>query len=131
MKNIIKAFLILFIIISVIAPSMGNVTEVDAAIGVPTPAANDGCLPDTNDPDCDPNCVVDGSAGLIPCGRNCDDRDTTYTNESDDCTLCHGMLMGQLIIEFMVKIAGIAAMIAIAIGGFLYMFAIGNQGTLD
>ena len=34
--------------------------------------------------------------------------------------------MGQLIIEFLVRLAGAAAMIAIAIGGFLYVFAAGR-----
>jgi len=98
------------------------------------PAADPACVPDctTPDPDCNPaTCFIDGSGGLIPCGKNCDDPLTPYWDEREPCSLCHGILMSQLIIEFLVKIAGIAAIIAIAIGGFLYMFAVGNSGTID
>ncbi len=131
MKSIIKIFLIFLIFFSVTISFVGNATEVNAGVGVPTCAGGDGCLPTcVADPDCVAGCVVDGTAGLIPCGRSCDDS-TTAWNESEDCTLCHGILMSQLIIEFLVKLAGVAAMIAIAIGGFLYMFAAGNQGAID
>ncbi|MCK4918864.1 MAG: hypothetical protein KAS01_00590 [Candidatus Pacebacteria bacterium] len=130
MKKIIKAFLTLFFVVLIVSPFVGNISEVHAGIGTPTPAAGDGCLPDTGDPDCVAGCEVSGSAGLIPCGKSCDDPDTAW-EEDQACTLCHGILMSQLIIEFLVKLAGIAAMIAIAIGGFLYMFAAGKQGAID
>ncbi len=136
MKNIIKVFLTLLFVFFAMFPFIGNISEVNAGIGTPTPAAGDGCLPDTGDPDCVnmgvpgacPN--IDDTAGLIPCGRNYNDLDTTW-DECAPCNLCSVILMSQLIIEFMVKLAGVAAMIAIAIGGFLYMFAAGKQGAID
>jgi len=136
MKNIIKVFLTLLFVVLIIFPFVGNISEVHAGVSTPTCANGDGCLPSClvdfgfEDPDCLPGCEVSGTAGLIPCGRSCDDTDTAW-EEDQPCTLCHLILMSQLIIEFMVKLAGVAAMIAIAIGGFLYMFAAGKQGAID
>ena len=41
------------------------------------------------------------------------------------------VLMGQLIIEFLLKISAVAALLAIAFGGILYIFAAGSPGTID
>lgn len=68
--------------------------------------------------------------GIVPCGRKCDDP-TTPWNELRACDICSLFLMGQLIIEFFVRLAGLFALIAIAIGGFLYIFAAGNTGAID
>jgi hypothetical protein len=76
-----------------------------------------------------PDCATEG--GLIPCGRGCDDPNTTARNECAPCTLCHIILMGQLIIEFLVKMAAIAAILALVGGGLVYVFAAGNQGTIE
>lgn len=75
--------------------------------------------------------VICSKGGLIPCGRTCDDDTTKGWNESDPCTLCHLIIMGQLIIEFLVKIAAIFAILAIVGGGLLYVFAAGSQGIID
>ena len=71
------------------------------------------------------------SGGLIPCGRDCDDLSTTGWKENDPCTLCSLILMGQLIIEFLVKIAAILALLSIALAGFFYIFAAGNVGAIE
>jgi streptogramin lyase len=68
--------------------------------------------------------------GLVPCGREDDDGSTPWV-ESDPCTFCHLILMTQLIIEFLVKLAGIVAMLAIALGGLLYIFSAGNQSRME
>lgn len=87
-----------------------------------------GCVPP--DPDC--ACQeVKGSAGLIPCGKSVDDPDTDKWNECDACTPCSLILMGQLIIEFLVKISAILALIAITFAGLLYIFAAGSSGTIE
>jgi uncharacterized membrane protein len=39
--------------------------------------------------------------------------------------------MGQLIIEFLVKLAGIVAVFAIALSGLLYIFSAGNQSRIE
>ena len=70
------------------------------------------------------------SSGLIPCGRDADDGNTPWV-ETDPCTLCHIILMGQLIIEFLVKMAAIFAILALVGGGLVYVFAAGRQGTIE
>ena len=87
-----------------------------------------GCTPP------DPDCVcqdVSGSAGLIPCGKSVNDPDTNPRNECAPCTPCSLILMGQLIIEFLVKIAAVLALIAITFAGLLYIFAAGSSGTIE
>lgn len=71
------------------------------------------------------------TGGLIPCGRNCDVIATTGWIESDPCTLCHLVLMGQLIIEFLVKMAAVFALLALIGGGLIYVFSIGSAGTIE
>ena len=70
------------------------------------------------------------TGGLIPCGRNCDVAGTPWF-EDDPCTLCHLVLMGQLIIEFLVKMAAIFALLALIGGGMIYIFSIGSAGTIE
>ena len=70
------------------------------------------------------------TGGLIPCGRNCDVAGTPWL-EDDPCTLCHLILMGQLIIEFLVKMAAIFAILALVAGGLVYVFSIGSAGTIE
>ena len=70
------------------------------------------------------------TGGLIPCGRNCDIIGTSW-HEDEPCTLCHLILMGQLIIEFLVKMAAIFAILALVGGGLVYVFSIGSAGTIE
>lgn len=141
-KNI---FIICAILVFSLAHSFINIASVSAAFSTPTCAAGDGCLPNCNpavdptcvpacaipDPDCNPaTCKIKGSGGLIPCGKNCDDPDTAWI-ETNKCDLCSLFLMGQIFIEFLVKISGVAALIAIAIGGFMYVFAAGSQSSIE
>jgi len=97
-----------------------------------TCAVSDGCVTGCTPPDPDCACQdVAGSAGLIPCGKSVNDPNTTLWNECDACTLCSLILMGQLIIEFLVKITAIFALISITFSGLLYMFAAGSSGTIE
>jgi len=72
---------------------------------------------------------VDEPGGLIPCGRNTDSNFTTW-NECRKCDLCGIVLMCQLCIEFMVKLAAVAANLSIIIAGFLYIFAAGRTNLI-
>ena len=136
MKKMKKIFLTLFAVLFIVLPLATYTNNASAVLGTPTPAAGDGCLPDSGDPDC-VNLGVPGlcpdlqdSGGLMPCGKNYNDPDTAW-DECESCDLCKMILMGQLIIEFLLKISAVVAVLAIAAGGFLYMFAAGNQGTID
>jgi hypothetical protein len=130
-------FVVIFFFMSTIF-FITSFSSANAAFSTPTCAGGDGCRPTCADEgfppdlDCTPStCEIKGSGGLIPCGKNCNDPDTTGWDERRPCDLCSLFLMGQLIIEFMVKLAGAAAMIAIAIGGFLYVFAAGSQSSIE
>ncbi len=69
--------------------------------------------------------------GLIPCGRMADDPTTTGYREDDDCILCHLILMVQLIIDFLVKIAAVIAAFFLAIAGFMYILSSGKPELLS
>jgi hypothetical protein len=70
------------------------------------------------------------TGGLVPCGRNTDNPDTTW-NECDACGLCSFILMGQLTTEFLIKIAGVASVLAIIFAGVLYIFAVGKANLIN
>ena len=89
-----------------------------------------GCLP-APDPDCTGCQEVPGSAGLIPCGKSVNDPETVDWNECDACTPCSLILMGQLIIEFLVKVSAVLALVAITFAGLLYIFAAGSSGIIE
>ena len=78
------------------------------------------------------SCVAgpDACGGLIPCGRMVDDP-TTDIIESNPCSLCTLIYTVQLIIKFLIKIAIVVALIAIAFGGFLYISAAGSQEAIE
>lgn len=108
---------------------IGDPTPVTPAITIPAdevedlfPSPEEG-LPGTATDVCT---NVEGSAGFIPCGRNINDPNTDW-NECAPCTLCSGVLMGQLIIEFMIKAAAVVATLALIFAGFVYIFAAGRS----
>ncbi|MDD3190842.1 MAG: right-handed parallel beta-helix repeat-containing protein [Candidatus Pacebacteria bacterium] len=74
---------------------------------------------------------VPGSAGFIPCGRSIDDPDTGDWDECDPCDLCAMILMGQLVTEFLLKLAAIAATLAITFSGLVYVFAAGRAEVVN
>jgi len=135
MSGIIKKAIVftgIVFVLSLILP-MNESNVANAAFNAPTCIAGDGCLPACSPPDLDCNpatCNIKGSGGFIPCGKNCNDPDTAWS-EIAPCNFCSLFLMCQLIIEFMVKIAGFAALIAISIGGFMYVFAAGSQSSIE
>jgi len=63
--------------------------------------------------------------GLVPCGRLCDALDTPW-NDTDPCTFCHGILLMNQGMNFLMKIAGVVAVLALIIVGFLYITSTGN-----
>lgn len=76
------------------------------------------------------NCTdVANSAGLVPCGKAINDPATSW-NECSSCGPCSLILMMQLIIEFMVKIAAVFAVLSIVAGGFVYVAAAGRPNII-
>jgi hypothetical protein len=70
------------------------------------------------------------SAGLVPCGKSINDPGTNW-NECDACGPCSLILMMQLVIEFLVRISGIFATLAIILGGFVYVLAGGVSSIIS
>jgi hypothetical protein len=69
------------------------------------------------------------SAGLIPCGRHVNDPATAW-NECDKCSFCHMAFSLQLILDFLIKIVGVAALLAIVFGQLLAMTAVGQTDMM-
>ncbi len=68
--------------------------------------------------------------GLVPCGRECDVTTTSY-HEDAPCTICHLILMMQLIMDFLFKIAAVVAAFFIAASGTMYIFSAGRPEMLS
>jgi hypothetical protein len=69
------------------------------------------------------------SAGLIPCGRYINDPATEW-NECDKCGFCSFALSLQLILDFLLKIVGVAAFLGIILGQLLAMTAVGQTDMM-
>ncbi len=69
------------------------------------------------------------SAGLIPCGRYINDPDTPW-DECKKCDLCSLALSLQLIIDFLLKVVGVAAFLGIILGQLLAMTAVGQTDMM-
>jgi hypothetical protein len=63
------------------------------------------------------------SGGLVPCGRACDDPNTSV-DETKACELCDIFVMLELIVDFLLfTIVPILAVLMIAIGGIMYVMS--------
>ena len=83
--------------------------------GVPTP-------PGVTAPACY-TCSPEEKGGLVPCGRSCDDPDTSK-NECDPCQFCDFFVMINNIIRFvMFTLVPVVAVLMLIIGGVMFFFA--------
>ena len=127
---------VLFFLVMLFAATLFVMNDTVSAVFVTPPTCNggDGCMPNcpgAPDPDCTTGCAdISGSAGLIPCGKSVNDPDTAW-NECSECNLCFMILMGRTIIEFFIKLTAVAAILAIIIGGLLYVFAAGSAEVIS
>jgi hypothetical protein len=87
-------------------------------------------VPGPYDKDCITGDAAKNTAGFIPCGKKFNDPATKW-NECESCGLCSVFLMGQLSIEFMMKVAAVAASLAIIFAGFIYIFAAGRSDMVS
>ena len=69
------------------------------------------------------------TGGLMPCGRDWDDPATTWT-DSDPCTLCHLIILASEIINFLMGLVAVVALLALIIGGLLYVKTAGDAGLI-
>jgi len=62
--------------------------------------------------------------GLVPCGLSADDPSTTDIDESADCTLCHGFVLFDNVVKYVLfDIVPIVAILMIVIGGVMMMLS--------
>ncbi|MCK5475035.1 MAG: hypothetical protein KAI71_00450 [Candidatus Pacebacteria bacterium] len=66
------------------------------------------------------------TGGIIPCGRAWDDPATAW-DDRQSCDFCYIMMLLNQITNFLIKIAGIIAVLAIIVTGFLFITSAGNS----
>ncbi len=66
-------------------------------------------------------------SGVVPCGRNCDNTDTTDKNETDPCTLCHLIVGFDDLINYGFKILVFVALVCLVIAGIMYILSGGSE----
>lgn len=70
------------------------------------------------------------SAGFVPCALSVDDPTTTQ-NETLPCTTCHFVLMGNSIIDWIMKTMVIIALVVIFAMGIIYIVSAGNEKMIN
>lgn len=63
--------------------------------------------------------------GFVPCGRMVDDPDTPW-NDADTCGFCHGIMLLNQGMNFLLEIASMIAVLALIIAGFLFITSAGD-----
>ncbi|MCK4918862.1 MAG: hypothetical protein KAS01_00580 [Candidatus Pacebacteria bacterium] len=65
------------------------------------------------------------TGGLIPCGRDWDDPATTW-DDTESCEVCHGVLLMNQGMNFLIQLAGVVAVLSLIVVGFLYITSVGD-----
>ncbi len=68
-------------------------------------------------------------SGLVPCGRHCDNP-ATPGNETDPCSVCHLIVLGNNIMRYITYIAVFIALAVIVFAGVMYIVSAGDEGTI-
>ncbi len=66
---------------------------------------------------------------LVPCSRHCDNPDTP-NDETEPCSVCHLVVLGHNIVEYIVFIAIFIALAVIMFAGVIYVISAGDQGMI-
>lgn len=109
-----------------------NERQIAACTGLGDPCKMDACQPQ---PDGNVHCVTDVTrdlcrGGILPCGKLLNNPDTPY-DESAPCTFCTMLLLMQLIIEWMVRMAAFFAVFMITAAGIMYIFGLGSPDQIS
>src|SRR3989344_3352561 len=70
------------------------------------------------------------AAGLVICGQNQDDSATGDIDESKPCTVCHFILMGEKVVDWLMQMMIIIAIVVITAMGILYIVSAGDAGMI-
>lgn len=66
------------------------------------------------------------NSGIVPCGRNCNNTETT-ADETKPCTLCHFIVGFNDLINYGFKILVFVALVCLVIAGVMYILSAGNE----
>lgn len=72
------------------------------------------------------SCTGSQNAGIVPCGRSCDNSATTDVDESQICTLCHLFLLMKNITSWIFMVMTYIAFAVLVAMGVLYIVSAGN-----
>lgn len=72
------------------------------------------------------SCAGSQNAGIVPCGRSCDNSATTDVDESQICTLCHLFLLMKNITSWIFMVMTYIAFAVLVAMGVLYIVSAGN-----
>jgi len=70
------------------------------------------------------------TGGIIPCGRISDNPATPW-DETAPCKLCHVVPLASNVVDLLLKLAGVVALLMLAIGGLVYIVSSGNASALS
>ncbi len=75
-------------------------------------------------------CADESKVGhLVPCARHCDNP-ATPNDETEPCSVCHLIVLGHNIVEYVVFISVFIAFAVIVFAGVMYVVSAGNQGMI-
>ena len=69
------------------------------------------------------------TGGIMPCGRKWNDPATTW-DDTDSCGLCHFIILASEIINFLMEIIALISILALVVGGLIYVKAAGNTSLI-
>jgi len=69
------------------------------------------------------------TGGIVPCGREFNDPATSW-DDTADCQLCHFIILADNMIDLLMKIVAIIAILALVIGGLIYVKSSGNTSLI-
>jgi hypothetical protein len=68
--------------------------------------------------------------GLVPCGRLADDPKTPGVDESKSCGVCSLVVLLSNIINFLMEIVALVTLLALIVGGIIYVTTAGNVSLI-
>ncbi len=69
------------------------------------------------------------TGGLVPCGREWNDPDTSW-NDTDPCRLCHLVILASLIINFLMGLVVLISILALVVAGLIYVKTGGDSSLI-
>ena len=107
-------------------PDDPNLCDYEGSIGLPSDVCTgDRCV--SLDGGLSSNCMAGSNicGGLVPCGRMVNDPNTAW-DDTASCEFCHGIMLLNQGMNFMLGIASVVAILALVITGFLFITSTGN-----